>query len=138
MHVKRVSVFTSTSAWTLRGSGLLHSGQVGLKKYAAVSPRAFGLGGRKRLAVIRAAGAIVGGSGSPCAPPPPVLTDSIFFRIFWLFFFLLIMEHSWGDMPDVCSKLLHEGDLRSSSVRMHATIWILFTSFIIICYEFLS
>ena len=39
--------------------------QVGLKKYASVSPRAFGLAGRKRLAVIRAAGAIVGGSGSP-------------------------------------------------------------------------
>ena len=39
--------------------------QVGLKKYANVSPSAFGLGGRKRLAVIRAAGAIVGGAGSP-------------------------------------------------------------------------
>ena len=39
--------------------------QVGLKKYASVSPSAFGLGGRKRLAVIRAAGAIVGGAGSP-------------------------------------------------------------------------
>ena len=37
--------------------------QVGLKKYASVSPRAFGLVGKKRLAVIRAAGAIVGGSG---------------------------------------------------------------------------
>ena len=37
--------------------------QVGLKKYAAVSAKAFGLVGKKRLAVIRAAGAIVGGSG---------------------------------------------------------------------------
>lgn len=37
--------------------------QVGLKKYASVSPTAFGLVGKKRLAVIRAAGAIVGGSG---------------------------------------------------------------------------
>ena len=37
--------------------------QAGLKKYASVSPTAFGLVGKKRLAVIRAAGAIVGGSG---------------------------------------------------------------------------
>lgn len=37
--------------------------QVGLKKYSSVSPTAFGLVGKKRLAVIRAAGAIVGGSG---------------------------------------------------------------------------
>ena len=37
--------------------------QVGLKKYASGSPTAFGLVGKMRLAVIRAAGAIVGGSG---------------------------------------------------------------------------
>ncbi|EIE22855.1 protease IV with duplicated peptidase family U7 domain-containing protein [Coccomyxa subellipsoidea C-169] len=36
---------------------------VGLKKYSSVSPTAFGMVGRKRIAVIRAAGAIVGGSG---------------------------------------------------------------------------
>ncbi|KAK9917362.1 hypothetical protein WJX75_003547 [Coccomyxa subellipsoidea] len=36
---------------------------VGLKKYSSVSPTAFGIVGRKRIAVIRAAGAIVGGSG---------------------------------------------------------------------------
>ena len=36
--------------------------QVGLKKYASVSPSAFGLVGRKRIAVIRSAGAIVGGA----------------------------------------------------------------------------
>ena len=40
--------------------------QVGLKKYAAVSPSAFGLVGRKRIAVIRSAGAIVGGAS--CEP----------------------------------------------------------------------
>lgn len=41
--------------------------QVGLKKYAAVSPSAFGLVGRKRIAVIRSAGAIVGGAScEPC------------------------------------------------------------------------
>lgn len=39
--------------------------QVNLKRYASVSPRAFGIVGRKRIAVIRAAGAIVGGGGSP-------------------------------------------------------------------------
>ena len=39
--------------------------QVGLKKYASVSPTAFGIVGRKRLAVIRAAGPIVGGTGGP-------------------------------------------------------------------------
>jgi len=44
--------------------------QIGLKKYAAVSPSAFGLVGRKRIAVIRSAGAIVG--GAPCAPLSPV------------------------------------------------------------------
>ncbi len=37
--------------------------QVGLKKYSSVSPTAFGMVGRKRIAVIRAAGAIVGGGG---------------------------------------------------------------------------
>lgn len=41
--------------------------QVGLKKYASVSPSAFGLVGRKRIAVIRSAGAIVGGAS--CANP---------------------------------------------------------------------
>ncbi|KAK9846465.1 hypothetical protein WJX81_004557 [Elliptochloris bilobata] len=35
---------------------------VGLKKYSSVSPSAFGLVGRKRIAVIRSAGAIVGGA----------------------------------------------------------------------------
>lgn len=39
--------------------------QVGLKKYASVSPTAFGIVGRKRLAVIRATGPIVGGTGGP-------------------------------------------------------------------------
>jgi len=43
--------------------------QIGLKRYAAVSPSAFGLVGRKRIAVIRSAGAIVG--GAPCAPLSP-------------------------------------------------------------------
>ena len=37
--------------------------QVGLGKYRKVSPRAFGLVGRRRIAVIRATGAIVGGGG---------------------------------------------------------------------------
>ena len=36
---------------------------VGLKKYASVSPSAFGLGGKNRIAVIRASGAIVSGGG---------------------------------------------------------------------------
>lgn len=36
---------------------------VALKKYAKVSPSAFGFGGKKRIAVIRTAGPIVGGSG---------------------------------------------------------------------------
>ncbi|BDA50409.1 Protease 4 [Coccomyxa sp. Obi] len=40
---------------------------VGLKKYASVSPTAFGIVGRKRLAVIRAAGPIVGGTGGPAS-----------------------------------------------------------------------
>ena len=42
--------------------------QVGLKKYASVSPSAFGLVGRKRIAVIRSAGAIVGGAGYATHP----------------------------------------------------------------------
>ena len=44
--------------------------QVGLKKYSSVSPSAFGLVGRKRIAVIRSAGAIVGGASyaKPFAP----------------------------------------------------------------------
>ncbi|KAK9824686.1 hypothetical protein WJX72_012391 [[Myrmecia] bisecta] len=38
---------------------------VSLKKYASVNPSAFGLVGRKMIAVIRTAGAIVGGSQGP-------------------------------------------------------------------------
>ena len=39
--------------------------QVKLKKYARLSPGTFGLYGRKRIAIIRAAGAISGSGGGP-------------------------------------------------------------------------
>lgn len=38
--------------------------KVGLRKYASVSPSAFGLSGKKRVALLRTSGAIVGASAS--------------------------------------------------------------------------
>lgn len=60
-------MFTVVGHGTEIGSSEMHGlcAQVGLKEYASVSPTAFGIVGRKRIAVIRAAGAIVGGSGGP-------------------------------------------------------------------------
>ena len=56
------SILTSSETFILR-----QISSVGLKKYASVSPSAFGLGGKNRIAVVRASGAIISGGGGAMA-----------------------------------------------------------------------